>query len=72
MAKAKGVSLNMTKQNVFDQLDELEPDVDYKALQGLTLIDAKEKYHIGLPRTSNSLARRWKRRPVTCLSRLRR
>lgn len=47
MAKAKGVSLNMTKQDVIDLLDELEPGVDHKALQGATLIDAKKKHHIG-------------------------
>ncbi|MCK7511741.1 MAG: minor capsid protein [Desulfobacterales bacterium] len=34
MAKAKGVSLNMTKQDVIDLLDELEPGVDHTALQG--------------------------------------
>jgi len=47
MAKAKGVSLNMTKQDAIDLLDELEPGVDHKALQGATLIDAKKKHHIG-------------------------
>jgi len=47
MAKAKGVSLNMTKQDVIDLLDELEPGVDHKTLQGATLIDAKKKHHIG-------------------------
>ena len=40
MAKAKGVSLNMTKQDVIDLLDELEPGVDHKTRQGATLIDA--------------------------------
>ncbi len=47
MAKAKGVSLNMTKQDVIDLLDELEPGVAHKALQGATLIDARKKHHIG-------------------------
>ncbi|MGQ9823146.1 MAG: hypothetical protein ACUVQK_14890, partial [Thermogutta sp.] len=50
MAKAKGVSLNMTKQDVIDLLDEVEPGVDHKALQGATLIDAKKKHHTCLPR----------------------
>jgi len=32
MAKAKGISLNMTKQDVIDLLDELEPGVDHSGL----------------------------------------
>ncbi|HDR16137.1 MAG TPA: hypothetical protein ENN79_11760 [Desulfobacteraceae bacterium] len=47
MAKAKGVSYNMTKQYVIDLLDDLEPGVDHKALQGTSLINAKKKHHIG-------------------------
>lgn len=47
MAKAKGISLNVTKQDVIDRLDELEPGIDHKTLQGATLIDAKKKRHIG-------------------------
>jgi hypothetical protein len=32
MAKAKGVTLNMTTQDVINLLDELEPGGDHKAL----------------------------------------
>ena len=47
MAKSKGVSLNMTKQDVIELLDELEPGVDHSGLQGESLIAAKKKHHIG-------------------------
>ena len=47
MAKAKGISLNMIKQDVIDLLDELEPGVDHSVLKGKTLIKAKKKHHIG-------------------------
>jgi len=47
MAKAKGISLNMTKQDVIDLLDELEPGVDHSGLKGKALIAAKKKHHIG-------------------------
>jgi hypothetical protein len=47
IAKTKGVSLNMTKQDVIDLLDELEPGVDHTGLKGKALIAAKKKHHIG-------------------------
>ncbi len=47
MAKTKGVSLNMTKQDVIDLLDELEPGVDHSGLKGKSLLAAKKKHHIG-------------------------
>jgi SPP1 gp7 family putative phage head morphogenesis protein len=47
MAKTKGVSLNMTKQDVIDLLDDLEPGIDHSGLKGQTLIAAKKKHHIG-------------------------
>ena len=47
MAKTKGVSLNMTKQDVIELLDELEPGIDHSGLQGQALIAAKKKHHIG-------------------------
>ena len=47
MAKAKGISLNMTKQDVIELLDELEPGVDHSGLKGKALIAAKKKHHIG-------------------------
>ena len=46
MAKAKGISLNLTKQDVIALLDELEPGVDH-SLKGKLLIEAKKKHHIG-------------------------
>ncbi len=47
MAKTKGVSLNLTKQDVIALLDELEPGVDHSGLKGKLLIEAKKKHHIG-------------------------
>ncbi len=47
MAKAKGISLNITKQGVIDLPDELEPGLDHSALKGKALIAAKKKHHIG-------------------------
>ncbi|HUT54386.1 MAG TPA: minor capsid protein [bacterium] len=47
IAKDKGVSLNMTKQDVIELLDEIEPGVDHSGLQGQDLIAAKEKHSIG-------------------------
>ena len=47
MAKAKGISLNLTKQDVIAILDELEPGVDHSGLKGKLLIEAKKKHHIG-------------------------
>jgi hypothetical protein len=37
----------MTKQDVIDLLDELEPGVDHSGLKGKALIAAKKKHHIG-------------------------
>ena len=47
MAKTKGVSLNLTKQDVIALLDELEPGIDHSGLKGKLLIEAKKKHHIG-------------------------
>lgn len=47
MAKAKGISLNLTKQDVIELLDGLEPGVDHSGLKGKLLIEAKKKHHIG-------------------------
>ena len=46
-AKSKGISLNLTKQDVIALLDELEPGVDHTGLKGKLLIEAKKKHHIG-------------------------
>ncbi len=47
MAKSKGISLNLTKQDVIALLDELEPGIDHSGLKGKFLIEAKKKHHIG-------------------------
>jgi len=47
IAKDKGIYLNITKQDVIDLLDELEPGVDNAGLKGTFLIDAKKNHHIG-------------------------
>ncbi len=47
MAKGKGISLNMTKQDVIALLDELESGIDHSGLKGKLLIAAKKKHHIG-------------------------
>ncbi len=51
MAKQHGVSLNLTKSEVIDMLDALEPGVDHSGLSGQTLIAAKQKY--GIPPLKN-------------------
>ncbi|HNY86749.1 MAG TPA: sigma factor [Candidatus Hydrogenedentes bacterium] len=43
MAKQKGVSLNITKKDVLDKLDELEPGVDHSGLSGVELVAQKQK-----------------------------
>ena len=47
MAKEKGVSLNMNKQDVTQLLDVLEPGVNHQNLSGQALKEAKKKFHIG-------------------------
>ncbi len=46
MAKQHGVSLNLTKPEVIDMLDALEPGVDHSGLVGKALIAAKQKHGI--------------------------
>jgi SPP1 gp7 family putative phage head morphogenesis protein len=47
IAKAKGISIYMTKQDVIDLLDKLEPNVDHSDLKGHSLVDVKKKHNIG-------------------------
>ena len=47
VARTKGVSIYMIRQDVIDLLDKLEPKVDHSDLKGHSLIDAKKKHHIG-------------------------
>ena len=51
MAKQHGVSLNLTKSEVIDMLDTLEPGVDHSSLAGKALIAAKSKH--GIPPLKN-------------------
>lgn len=55
MAKTQGVSLHMTKQDVIDALDEIEPGVDHTALSGQSLADAKQKAGIGALKNKKQL-----------------
>ena len=37
----------MTKQDMIDLLDKLEPEINHSNLKGKSLIEAKKKHHIG-------------------------
>ena len=51
MAKQHGVSLNLTKADVIEMLDGLEPHIDHYNYSGKTLIAAKQKF--GIPPLKN-------------------
>jgi len=51
MAKQHGVSLNLTKSEVIEMLDGLEPGVNHSGLAGKALIAAKQKH--GIPPLKN-------------------
>ncbi len=51
MTKQHGVSLNLTKSEVIDMLDGLEPGVDHSGLAGKALIAAKQTH--GIPPLKN-------------------
>jgi len=51
MAKQHGISLNLTKSEVIEMLDGLEPGVDHSGLAGKALIAAKAKH--GIPPLKN-------------------
>ncbi len=55
MAKSKGISLNMTKQDVIDLLDQLESGVDHSGLSGQSLIAAKQKLGVGVLKNKQQL-----------------
>jgi len=55
MAKGKGISLNMTKQDVIDLLDQVEPGIDHSGLSGQALIAAKQKHGIGVLKNKQQL-----------------
>ncbi|MCE5322394.1 minor capsid protein [bacterium] len=51
IAKQHGVSLNLTKSEVIDMLDGLEPGVNHSGIAGKALIAAKQKH--GIPPLKN-------------------
>lgn len=51
MAKDQGISLNLTKSEVIDMLDSLEPGVDHSDIAGKALLAAKQKH--GIPPLKN-------------------
>jgi len=55
MAKSKGISLNMTKQDVIELLDQIEPGVDHGGLSGDSLIAAKQKLGVGVLKNKQEL-----------------
>ena len=55
MAKGKGISLNMTKQDTIELLDEIEPGVDHSGLKGQQLIVAKKTHGIGVLKNKQQL-----------------
>jgi len=46
MAKGKGIPISMTKADVIELLDEIEPGVDHSGLKGTQLAAAKQKHGI--------------------------
>ena len=57
MAKQKGISMHMTKQDVVDELDALEPGVDHSGLSGPSLAAAKQKAGIGVLKNKKQLVK---------------
>ncbi|MBW2309411.1 MAG: phage head morphogenesis protein, partial [Deltaproteobacteria bacterium] len=55
MARSKGVSIYMTKQDVIDLLDRLEPGLDHSELSGQSLIEARRRHHIGVLKSKQQL-----------------
>jgi len=55
MAKSKGISLNMTKQDVIELLDQIEPGVDHGGLSGNSLIAAKQKLGVDVLKNKQQL-----------------
>lgn len=51
MAKEQGISLNLTKSEVIEMLDGLEPGVDHSGIAGKALLAAKQKH--GIPPLKN-------------------
>ena len=51
MAKQQGISLNLTKSEVIEMLNALEPHIDHYNYSGKTLVAAKQKF--GIPPLKN-------------------
>lgn len=57
MVKQQGISLNLTKSEVIEMLDALEPGVDHSGLAGKALLAAKHKYNIPPLKNKEQLAK---------------
>ncbi|OFX16508.1 MAG: hypothetical protein A2Z18_00600 [Armatimonadetes bacterium RBG_16_58_9] len=57
MAKQHGVSLKLTKSEVIEMLDGLEPGVDHSGLAGKALTAAKQKHSIPPLKNKEQLAK---------------
>ncbi|MHB1001955.1 MAG: minor capsid protein [Armatimonadota bacterium] len=57
MAKEQGISLNLTKSEVIEMLDSLEPGIDHSSIAGKALIAAKQKYNIPPLKNKEQLAK---------------
>ena len=55
VARTKGVSIYMTKQDVIELLDKLEPETDHSELKGKSLIEAKNRYQIPTAKNKRQL-----------------
>jgi SPP1 gp7 family putative phage head morphogenesis protein len=55
VARTKGVSIYMIRQDVIDLLDKLEPEVDHSGLKGKSLIEAQQRYHIATTKNKQQL-----------------
>jgi len=55
MARTKGISIYMTRQDVIDLLDKLEPEVDHSGLKGKSLVEAQNKFHIATIKNKQQL-----------------
>ncbi|MHB1000773.1 MAG: phage head morphogenesis protein [Armatimonadota bacterium] len=57
MAKDQGISLNLTKSEVIEMLNSLEPGIDHSGIAGKALIAAKQKYNIPPLKNKEQLAK---------------
>ena len=57
MAKEQGISLSLTKNEVIEMLDALDPGVDHSSISGKALIATKKKYNIPALKNKEQLAK---------------